>query len=123
MSRRLGVTIGLLSLTASVGSGVLVWAAQKSWDIGNHADLTGGNGGTDQILWLWLFLSAGCAAASILALAILLTRVHARRAGIAARESDVPYPDPSAGIAAFSEGPAGHGARPVSYPTLDSTDI
>jgi hypothetical protein len=74
MSRRRGIAIGLLSPAALVSGGVLVWSAQKASNIGNHADLTGGNGGTDQILWLWMFLSAGCLCASLLGLAIVLTR-------------------------------------------------
>ena len=81
MNRKLRIVVGLLALLAAGSSGVLVWALEKSWSIGAKADATGGNGGTDQILWLWLFLSLAGAATSVITVIIILSRQYAHPRG------------------------------------------
>ncbi len=70
------IVVGLLALLAAGSSGVLVWALGKSWSIGAEADATGGNGGTDQILWLWLFLSLVGVASSVITILVILSRQY-----------------------------------------------
>jgi hypothetical protein len=80
MNRKLRIVVGLLALQAVGSGGVLVWTLEKMWAIGAHADATGGDGGTDQILWLWLFLSLIGVASSVIPVLIILSREyrHAR---------------------------------------------
>jgi hypothetical protein len=74
MNRKFRIAVGLLALLAVGSSGVLIWALDKSWAIGATADATGGNGGTDQILWLWLFLSLAIVASSVITVIIIFSR-------------------------------------------------
>jgi hypothetical protein len=74
MSRELRIVVGLLVLLAAGSGGVLVWTLEKMWAIGARADATGGDGGTDQILWLWLFLSLACVASSAITVIIIFSR-------------------------------------------------
>jgi hypothetical protein len=74
MNRKLRIVAGLLVLLAAGSGGVLFWTLEKMWAIGARADATGGDGGTDQILWLWLFLSLASAASSVITVSIILSR-------------------------------------------------
>ena len=74
MDRKLKRVVGLLVVLAAISAGTLAWSAQKNYAIGVQASDTGRYGGTDQILWLWLFLSLIGTAASGLTLIIILTR-------------------------------------------------
>jgi hypothetical protein len=71
--------MSFLTLAAVVSGCVLVWAVEKSWAIGVHASDTGGNGGVDQVLWVWLFLAFIGTVASVLALIIITSRVRSQR--------------------------------------------
>lgn len=78
MQRRLKILTGVLALLVAASFGVLVWALEKSWAIGNEADLTGGNGGVDQIVWVRLLMSLGVLATASITLIIILCRARQR---------------------------------------------
>lgn len=79
ISGKIKTIVILLGVAALACGSALAWAIEKSWAIGVNASDTGGNGGSDQILWLWLFLALAGTAASLLCLIIIVSRLRTHR--------------------------------------------
>jgi hypothetical protein len=74
MNRRRRKIVTALAPVALVSVGVLAWTVWKMFAVGIHASDTDTYGGTDEILWLWLFLSAAGTAVSVPPVLTILTR-------------------------------------------------
>jgi hypothetical protein len=85
MSRKRKRSAGLFVLILVASCGVFSWAVAKTDSIGTTAENTGGSGGSDQILWLWLLLSAAGFYGSVIGLGITFSRRPKRLSGHPAR--------------------------------------
>jgi hypothetical protein len=72
--RKLSAAVGLLVLLAVTSIGVFAWAVAKSDTIATNAENTGGDGGTDQLLWLWVFLCPVVLAGLLVGLIMISSR-------------------------------------------------
>jgi hypothetical protein len=72
--RKLSAVLGLLARLAVTSVGVFAWAVAKFDTIATNAENTGGDGGADQLLWLWVFLCPVVLASSLAGLIMISSR-------------------------------------------------
>jgi len=80
-SRKRTCIAGLFVLLIVTSCSVFSWAVAKSDSIATTAENTGGSGGDDQILWLWLLLSVVGFYGSVIGLGMTFSRRPNRLGG------------------------------------------
>ncbi len=83
MNAKIRALVALLVLVAVSSAGTFIWAVMKTDTIATTAENTGGNGGSDQMLWLWVLLCPPGAIASVVLLCVIFSRHRLAKPGTA----------------------------------------
>jgi hypothetical protein len=82
--KRYATQLVAMILVALASFGVFVWAVYKNFAIGIQASDSQTSGGTDQVVWLWLFASFAMLVAVTVGLVVMLQHhSSARHRGLA----------------------------------------
>ena len=83
MNAKIRALVALLVLVAASCAGTFIWAVMKTDTIATMAENTGGNGGADQMLWLWILLCPPGFLVSVALLGMTLSRHRLAKLGAA----------------------------------------
>jgi hypothetical protein len=83
LNAKIRALVALLVLVVASCAGTFIWAVMKTDTIATTAENTGGSGGADQMLWLWILLCPPGAIASVALLFVILNRHRLAKPGAA----------------------------------------